>query len=133
MYRRCTSKKEKKKQTENFCSNRNLNFLSFSTGKHNVYNIYVAINVPSFFFFLKKEKLYEHLFLKRLSTRALFCSTLCSAFAFCMFFTHIQWRHWSDTLETLLYNWCGIQSDEFGPKGHLTECPLCFKIVFGIK
>lgn len=44
-YCRCTLKKKKKKN----CSNGNLNFLSFSTEKHNVYNIYVAINVPSFF------------------------------------------------------------------------------------
>lgn len=40
-----------KKETnkKNDCGNEHLNFLSFSTEKHNVYNIYVAINVPSFF------------------------------------------------------------------------------------
>lgn len=41
--------KKQKQKTKTSCGNRNLNFLSFSTGKHNVYNIYVAINVPSFF------------------------------------------------------------------------------------
>lgn len=39
--------KQKTKQQNG--SNGKLNFLSFSTEKHNVYNIYVAINVPSFF------------------------------------------------------------------------------------
>lgn len=41
--------KKRKKKEENLRVNKNLNFLYFSTEKHNVYNIYVAINVPSFF------------------------------------------------------------------------------------
>jgi len=47
----CTLKRMKKKEQKNKtnCGSKNLNFLSFSTGKKtNVYNIYVAINVPSF-------------------------------------------------------------------------------------